>query len=445
MKKHILTIFIILLNVALLSAQTLSLDSCKALALQHNATMRNAAIDVQVARQVRMQVLTKYFPGVTAMAGGYKALHPLVEFDIDDIENAEARQWLHNLYAEYGAAMGLPNSITMAGDGLSVGATAVQPVFMGGQIINSNRLANLGIEAAELQQEITRDKLLRQVEESYWLVVSLNEKQNTLTLALELLDTLLRDVNTACEAGLLTRNDQLKVILKQHELQSNMLKLNNGITLAGMALCQMVGTEYTGQLLLTDTLDDTRQYYAPYNADSVVANRREYQLLHLNVRAEELKKQILIGKTLPHLMVGAGGSYGHLIMDRSRFNGVAFALLQIPITGWWESSHKIKQQNLVIQKAQNDCDDLTRKMVLETRLAYNNMSEAESRLDLMEITLRDAEANLETVTVNFQSGLVPVSEMLEAQTLYRQAKDQLTDARIDYRNKCAALDNLLHR
>ena len=89
----------------------------------------NATLDVLVARQVRQQVLTKYFPNVSALAGGYYALNPLVEFGIDDIGNAEARQWLHNMYAEYGAALGLPNSLSMCEKGYTVGVTAVQPVL----------------------------------------------------------------------------------------------------------------------------------------------------------------------------------------------------------------------------------------------------------------------------------------------------------------------------
>ena len=68
--------------IPLLYAQPLSLDSCKAMALRNNATVKNATLDVLVARQVRQQVLTKYFPNVSALAGGYYALNPLVEFGI---------------------------------------------------------------------------------------------------------------------------------------------------------------------------------------------------------------------------------------------------------------------------------------------------------------------------------------------------------------------------
>ena len=431
--KPLIILLALLLPITFLSAQPLSLDSCKALALRQNAVVKNAALDVLVARQVQNQVLTKYFPNVSAMAGGYYALNPLVEFGIDDIENAEARHVLYNLYAEYGAALGLPNSLSLCKKGYSVGVTAIQPVFMGGQIVNGSRLAKLGVEAAELQKELTQDKLLQQVEENYWLLISLQEKKQTLRQAMTLLDTLYRDVSTALDAGLVTENDRLKVVLKQNEMKSNMLKVNNGITLAGMAFCQLIGVDYTEKLQLADTIDDNIQHGHPFITEAEVSARKESYLLNLNVKAERLKKKVLIGETLPHLMVGVGGSYGQLVFDKSKLNGLAFALLQVPLTSWWETSYKIRQQNMLIQKAENDRKDLTQKMELESRQVWNNLEEAASQVELMKTTVQDAEMNMETSKINFQAGMNTVSDFLEAQTLYRQAQDQLTDAKISYK------------
>lgn len=431
--KPLIIFLALLLTVAILPAQPLSLDSCKSMALRNNASVKNAALDVLVAREVQHQVLTKYFPNVSAMAMGYHALNPLIEYGIEDVGNAEIRQLLYNMYAEYGAALGLPNSISLCEKGIGVGATAVQPVFMGGQIVNGNRLAKLGVQAAELQNELTQEKLLQQVEENYWLVVSLQEKKKTIAQAMVFLDTLQRDVTAAFNAGLVTQNDKLKVVLKQHEMESNMLKVNNGITLATMALCQLVGTEYSEQLWLSDSIADVTAVYPQKDAAAAVAGRKEYQLLNLSVKAEQLKKKVLIGETLPHLMVGVGGSYGNFVFDRYKFNGLAFAFLKVPLTNWWETAHKIKQQKMVIQKAENDRDDLTHKMKLETQQAWNNLEEAANQVELMKATVQDAEVNLQTSNINFQAGMIPVSDLLEAQTIHRQAQDQLIDAKISYK------------
>ena len=104
---------------------------------------------------------------------------------------------------------------------------------------------------------------------------------------------------------------------------------------------------------------------------------------------------------------------------------------QVPLTGWWETSHKIRQQNYAIQKAENERADLMGKMALEIRQAWSNVREAEQQVELMNTALADAQENLNTARTNFEAGLVTVSEVLEAQTLLLQARNHCTDAQID--------------
>ena len=406
--------------------------------MSRNVTIGNARLDVLAAEQVKRQAFTKYFPTVSATALGYHALNPLFEYGIGDIGNAQMRQDLYNLWAEYGGAIGIPPSISLAEKGTAVAATAMQPLYAGGRIVNGNRLAQLGVEAAQLQQELSQEKVMLSVEESYWLVVSLYEKRHTVLQALDFLDTLGRDVLTAEEAGLVTRNDRLKVALKRDEMRSNLLKVENGIQLATMALCQMSGIDYSPTLRLTDTVA-TEPSDIDVRIAEAVARRKEIRLLALNVQAEQLKKKMIVGEALPQLAIGVGASYGNLIVDRYSANGLAFATLQVPLTDWWTTAHKAKEQEIRIQQAENSSRDYTEKMGLETEQAIHNVQEAQAQVALAESTLYDAKENLENVLTSYEAGLVPVSELLEARTLYSQAQDQLTEARIDLHLKCARL------
>ena len=417
--------------------RVLSLDSCKALALRNSAAVKNAALDVAVAQEVKKQAFTKYFPNVSVMAGGYYAASPLIEYSIDDIENATARQWLHNLYYEYGAAIGLPDRISLCENGLTAGATLVQPVYMGGQIVNGNKLAKVGVEAAELKAQLTEDQILQEVEKYYWLIVSLREKEKTLQQALVFLDTLERDVTTAAEAGLVSQNDVLKVKLKRREMEANQTKVDNGILLANQALCQAMGMEMRGNLTLSDTLGEVSEMFDWGFVDdrTAVQGRKEKQLLDLQVSAEELKRKMALGETLPHLMVGGTASYGNLVFDHYSANALAFATLQVPLTGWWEASHKLKEHDILVEKAKNERVDLMEKMYLETMQAWYNLDDAYSQHQLSALALQEAEANLHDVKADYDAGLVPVSDLLEAQTLLLQAKNQLTDALIDLKIK----------
>ena len=223
------------------TATYLTLDSCLSLAAQNNRNIRKSELAIEKAKQVKAQAFTKYFPQVHAQAGGYYAFDPLVEIDINDIGNASVRDLLTTLYGNYGAALGLHNTITMGQYGYMVGATALQPVYMGGKIVAGNRLAQLGVEAAEKQAEMSDRDLLEQVEESYWLLVGLQEKQATVDAALALIDTIQHIAETAVEAGLVLRTDLMQVELRRSEMERTQIQLSNGIRLATRALVQSVG------------------------------------------------------------------------------------------------------------------------------------------------------------------------------------------------------------
>ena len=142
-----------------------------------------------------------------------------------------------------------------------------------------------------------------------------------------------------------------------------------------------------------------------------------------------------LGETLPHLTVGGTASYGNLVFDHYSANALAFASLQVPLTGWWEASHKLKQHDILIQKAKNERADLLQKMYLEFMQVWNDVDDAYNQYQLSELALQDAEANLKDVKADYDAGLVTVSDLLEAQTLLLQAQNQRTDALIDLKIK----------
>ena len=71
------------------SAQTLSLDSCLALARRNNAEIRISQMDIENAREVKKQVFTKYFPQANLAALGYWAVNPIVHFGLEDIQSSQ--------------------------------------------------------------------------------------------------------------------------------------------------------------------------------------------------------------------------------------------------------------------------------------------------------------------------------------------------------------------
>ena len=433
MKKCIIIIGL-LLSVAAFAQEPLrlSVQDCIDLALENNIELKNSQLEIDKARATKKEVQTLYFPTVSAQALAFDALNPMLSFGIDDINNAQLRQILYTLFAEYGVNMGLDKEFSFVQNGVMVNAMATEPIYAGGRIRNGNKLAKLGIEAAEYQSKMKEDEVRLQTECLYWQIIALEEKNATLDYLDRLLDTLDKYLDGAIEAGLAMPTDQYKLHVKQNESQLNRKKLNDGITLLKMLLAQYIGAD--GQnITLTDTLGlETLPTTWFQNAEVAVARRNESHLLDLSLKAEDLKRKMTLGEALPSLMIGGSASY-HTILENTKPNAMVFAVLQVPITDWHKTSFKLKKHDLDAEIAENTRRDLTEKMQLQTNQAWFNLEQSWLRISMANTALRDAEANLKITQDYYDAGLVALSDVLEAQTLLKQSRDELTDSRVEYR------------
>ena len=434
MKNNIITLCFILFVIPLMAQESLNLSvqDCIEMALENNIELKNSQLEIDKARATKKEAQTMYYPTVAAQAVAFDALNPMITVGIDDIDNAQLRQILYTLYAEYGANMGLDKEYSFVQNGVILNAMATEPIYAGGRIRNGNKLAKLGIEAAEYQSKVKEDEVRLQTETLYWQIIALEEKNATLDDLDQLLDTLDKDLSGAIEAGLAMPTDQYKLRVKQNESRLNRKKLNDGITLLKMALAQYIGADWQ-TMTLTDTLGLETEPSAYFQiASEAVAQRNESHLLDLSLKAEKLKKKMTLGEALPSLMVGGSANY-NTVFENSKPNALVFAMLQIPITDWHKTSFKLKKHDLDAEMAENTRRDFTEKMQLQTNQAWFNLEQSWLRISMAQTALRDAEANLKITEDYYDAGLVALSDVLEAQTLLKQSRDELTDSRVEYR------------
>lgn len=416
--------------------QGLTIDSCLNLARRNNPDLRKAELSVKRAEEVKKQVRTKYFPQIQGTAFGFHALHPIIDVGIDDIENASVRDLLTTLYGNYGAALGLDNTLSLFQYGYTVGVTALQPVFMGGKIVAGNQLAQVGVEAARLQADIAQREQLEQVEQSYWLVYGLREKQGIIDDATKLLDTLYQVVESAVQAGLALPSDLTQVQMKRDEVARKQIQLESGIRLAKRALALSIGVDDGENLELAKEGVET-DLMIP--ADTL-SQTKEQQLLALQIKAAELEKRMVLADALPQLAVGANYSYGYMQanilrngLQTKNGNGALFVTLNVPLTAWWETGHKLREKQYALEQAKIDAEYLGAQLDLRTKQAYDQMVEAAALVQLQQRTVEHAQQVYDQMQTNYEAGMATIAELLEAQMNSTQAKSDLTDAQIAYK------------
>lgn len=402
------------LSLATVSAQrTFTLDECLERALSNNVRMRNAENEIRMAEHDRKNAFTRYFPSVSASGGGFIANKGLMELN-----------------------MGPDMSMSMMKDGIVGGVSATLPLFAGGQIVNGNKLAKVSEEVSRTRYRLSENEVRLTTENYYWQVVTLKEKLRTLEVVEARLDTLTRDVEAAVQAGVTTRNDLLQVQLRQNEIKSNRLNVENALALSRELLAQYMGmgldsvdVAYAMEGRLPE--EPAGLFLPP---ESALPRTGEYDLLRQNLEATRLQKKIAVGKNLPTVAIG-GGYYYDDLLDVGMDFWVGFATVSVPLSGWWGGSHDIKKQKLQVKNAENQLNDQSEMLMIRMRQSWNDLNDAYKQVGIALTSIDQATENLRMQSDYYAAGTCTMSDLLDAQTLFQQSRDKYVEAYAQYEVK----------
>ena len=418
------------------SAQTYTLQQLKDSALQNNIAIRNAKRSIDAAQQQRKEAFTKYFPTVSGTGLWFNADKGMAKTELNLSEQISPELGMalaQSLPAEALAALGNPISISMMKNGTIAGVTAVQPIFAGGQIINGNKLAKVGEDVSRLQLQLSENEVEKQTEQYYWQLISLQEKMKTIEAVEALLADIYKDVDVAVRAGVAMRNDLLQVQLRQNDVESQKVKLQNGIGIVRLLLAQYCGLNNTDFALTYDS-NISSSLAQKQDHSQALLTTAEYQLLNKQVEATKLQKKMEIGKNLPTLGIGAGYNY-HNLFDNNHTFGMVFATVSVPISDWWGGSHAVKRKKIAQQQAEEQLADNSELLKIRMQNAWNNVEESRQQLQIAQRSIEQAEENLRLNRNYYKAGTSKMSDLLEAQLLYQQSLDRRTDAFADLQNK----------
>ncbi len=400
-----------------------TLEECISGVLDNNLTLRNADNQIAMSEQQSKEAYTKYFPTVSATGGGFVANRGLIEMSMAGME------------------------MSMAKDGLVAGVTAMQPLFAGGQIVNGNKLAKVGVDVAKLQRRLSQNEIVLRTEQYYWQMVSLKEKLHTLDQLERQLDRMQQDAQNAVEAGVRNRNDLLQVQLRRNEVCTSKIQVANALTVTGDLLAQMMGlppgtVDVAGRFAMGSDAgsrieeypmpESPQQYYQ--SEETCLALTCEYQLLNRQIDAERLQYRMAVGKNLPSVAVGGGYMYNN-VMDKSQNRFVGMLTVSVPVSSWWGGSHNMKRQKIQMANAENDKRNQSEMLVIRMRKAWHDMNDAYRQIFIARESIVQSEENLRLNTDYYEAGTAPISDLLDAQTLFQQSRDKYVESLADYEVK----------
>ncbi len=457
--------------------RVLSLDSCRNMAIANNKSLLIAKERMQKAHYDRKAAFTNFLPdfsatgtymyfsdeisllndgqksalnhmGTSLQQGLTQAATPIIQHIAQT--NPQLAASLQQAI-QSGKLDGMSTALNQLGNELTdalrtdtrnvwAGAvTLMQPLYMGGKIRAYHRITKFSEALARTQHDAQLQDLILNTDDAYWTVVSLSYKKKMAESFLDLVNRLDGDVEKMIREGVATKADGLTVKVKVNEAEMLLTKVDNGLALSKMVLCQLCGMDLDTKFTLTDEDRTDLQVSEAVPDDAVQrawTNRPELKSLDWAHKIYEDKVRVVRSEMLPSLALTGG----YLVSNPSLLNGFenkfrgmwnVGIMLSVPIFHWNEGIYKVKAAKSEVNIARLQQTEAQEKIELQVNQSLFKNTEAQKRLALSEKNMEKAEENLRYADKGFKEGVVPVTNVMEAQTAWLSAQSDRIDAQID--------------
>ena len=442
MKRTILLLTFVVTVSCMHAQRMLTLEECRNLAIQNNKELQISGEKIKMADNEKKAAFTKYFPQLSAN-GAYM-------WNQKDINLLDMGALSSSLSSSLGGLAQLPMiQHLMSGvndmqhldvQNIWVGnVSLVQPVFMGGKIVNYNQITKFAKQLAESMNNLQLQDLIYKTDETYWQVISLVNKKKLADAYVDLLRKMDSDVTAMIYEGVATEADGLSVKVKLNEAEMAQTKVENGLALTRMLLAQICGLSLEEDLSLADEkLDnfpvETTQASADLN--EAFMNRNELRSLDLATKIYKRKERIALAEMLPNVALAAN----YFVTNPNVFNGFKndFAgmfnvgvMVKVPLSGWWEGTYRRNSAKAETRIKTLEWQDAREKIELQVNQSVYKVNEAGKKLIASSRNMENAEENLRCANFGFEEGVIPALNLMEAQTAWVSARSSLIDVQIE--------------
>ncbi len=412
-KKFRNALFVALVSHASISSyaqEQYSLEDCKRIALEQNKKIKASNNEIAASRALHQSVSAN---GLPKLEGGVVGAH-------------------------LGSPLGGAFNGIVPDQFVNGYVTLSQPIYAGGKIRYGTQTAAKGIEIQEERKKIVTADLLADVEKAYWHLVQVNEKIILAKRFKEMLEVLQRDLKNSFDAGLIYKNDLLRVEVILNEAELNLTKANDGLVMAKLNLAQIMGNAGSTAFTLSDSV--TGDFIElPSLGDTSPDSRPEIRLLVKAVEVEDLQRKILQADRKPALgvslkgMAVSGNGVDLENGDDHMTTYYGLASLTFPIFEWGKNTNKIKEQTFKIAAQHQRLEDTREIINLEVQNSYLMLNQTAKKVRLSVLSLQQANENLKLTNDRFKAGTIIGKDVQEAQVLWEQAYSSLIDAKIEYK------------
>lgn len=387
----------------------LSNEDCREMAKKSDRTLIIAKNNIAMSKIDKQVAYSNYLPNLSGNAG---VMYPTKDSDLGEGMELSLK----------GAHMA----------GLSIG----MPIYAGGKIHAGYNSRKIGVESNIINKEKQTAEIVYDVDQAYWMYVSVIEKIKLLKSYQKQLSELLNQVRISVSAEMGTKNDMLLIESRKSQIDYQLQKANNGKDIASMALCQKIGVAAQTQIIPTDTTVKVNMPDGEF-LDGSFSNRPELKLLQKQVELKKEGIKLALADYLPTLSVSGGYTYyGGIKFAGEKFSGNStsvMAVLSVPIYHFGENYKNVKKARLDAENSRLQMEHNKELMNIEVQQQQKNMIDAYAMVKTAELAMDQSEEALRITRLNYDERMKTLTDLLEAQSSWQEAYSNIIEARTNYK------------
>jgi outer membrane protein TolC len=341
-------------------------------------------------------------------------------------------QGVRNSNALGGFAAGVTPSV---GNTFTLSAGFTQPLFQGFALINQYKVAELGVNVAQLNQQFTRLEVIFQIKQAYYNVLKAEKLLDVARNTVKVLEAQEEVARNFFEVGLTPLNDLLQVQVQLANARQSLITAQNNLDTADSQFNVILRRPVNAPVSLVNIhtytpLENELNYYI----DLAVRNRLDIKIGDLSIQIAE--KEVDIARKGYYPSIALQGEYFKTATDWALSNNEQFAnpdgwsLTAIASWNFWEwgrtkygeseKRRRLSQTKIARQKTIDQAR-------LEVEVSYLKARESEKNILAVEKAVEQAKENLRITNERYKEQVATSVDTLVAQNL-------LTSTQVNYFN-----------
>jgi len=402
--------------------QQVTLKDALTYALQNNASIRKAKLDIEGGRYKVQEVRAQALPQITGNAG--LTYNPIIG----------------QLVANFG---GQTQAIKLGQSWNSSAGVSLSQQIFNQQVFTGLQAARSSEEYYNLTSQLTEEQIIELVANNYYQVLVNRQQLNVIDTNIKNVKIVERVVGTQYKNGLARKIDVDRISVNLTNLNTQRDQVINAITQLENQLKFSMGMPVSTPINLPFT-ELTEVSQLPVFTDSIdLANRTEVKLLDNQDKLLSLQRKAYVAEYYPSLSLTGNYTYNSQSdsFDFLKSNAAAIGYgasaigltLRVPIFNGFLTRSKIRQAEVDIRKAKEERRESTNSL----NLAYEN-AKIQLRNNLNTIKAQKKNADLaqeiyKSTQNNYNNGLANLTDLLETENSLTEAQNSYTQALLNYK------------